>query len=625
MGLFAELRRRNVFRVTAAYLVFAWLLLQVLDVVGPILGLPEAIARYLLFLLVVGIVPVVVVAWAFELTPEGLRREDGPHRAGVTMPRGRHRLDRVIMVGLALAVGVLLFDRFALRDDSGDAGPAAETAARAPGPATPPLAPATQKSVAALPFVAMSNGPDDDYFADGLTEEIINALTQLPDLLVTARTSAFHFKDRNLPVADIAQQLGVAHVLEGSVRRAGERLRVTAQLIRADDGFNLWSETYDRQTADSFAVQADIAEKVAHALNIYLDDALRERMHWVGTRDVEAFIAFQKGIEYYERAHREPNQISLLRQANIHFEQAIGRSPELVDAYQYHSDLYSHILLTRAAGELDGEITEDDIAQAPAALLQDYQRAARHARSAGQRGNAEFDQSLMFGHWRGLDRLGHQNVALPGCDPALWLQLVAPLSSDPQAILDAFRRMAVCDPLRMRPMVHSVGILVWLGRIDEAVDMARQSLSMADHPSLSRHLALGLALRGDTDEAVAMANSVIREEDELLRVRAMLSAVRGDAAAAKRYQVDFLGKYGPNDRETLIMEAAQGNRGEANRLAAAIDARPFGHVVLLQAIYDCLCGAPFDLGAAPEFAGLLVESGLDWPPPRRGAFPLKDW
>jgi hypothetical protein len=122
-----------------------------------------------------------------------------------------------------------------------------------------------------------------------------------------------------------------------------------------------------------------------------------------------------------------------------------------------------------------------------------------------------------------------------------------------------------------------------------------------------------------------MANSVIREEDELLRVRAMLSAVRGDAAAARRYQVDFLGKYGPNDRETLIIEAAQGNRGEANRLAAAIDARPFGHVVLLQAIYDCLCGAPFDLDATPDFAGLLVESGLDWPPPRPGAFPLKDW
>jgi hypothetical protein len=297
----------------------------------------------------------------------------------------------------------------------------------------------------------------------------------------------------------------------------------------------------------------------------------------------------------------------------------------LVDAYQYHSDLFSHVLISEAAGELDGEITQGDIAHAPAALLQDYQRAARHARSASQRANTEFDQSIIFGRWRGLDRLARQTVTLPGCDPAMWLHLVAPLSGDPQAILGAFRRMAVCDPLRSRPMVHDVGIQLWLGRVDAAVDMARQSLSKAEHPSLSRHLALGLALRGDADEAVATANSIIREEDELLRVRAMLAAIRGDAAAAQRHQVDYLGKHGPDDRETLVLEAVRGNRAEANRLAATIDARSFGHIVLLQAVYDCLCGAPFDLNATPTFAALLVESGLDWPPPRPGGFPLKDW
>jgi adenylate cyclase len=625
-GLFHELKRRNVFRVGIAYLVASWLLLQIIDVIGSILGLPDEVARYVLFLLVVGLIPALVFAWAFELTPDGVKREREVKRSDVVRARTGHRLDRAIIVILALAVALLLFDRL-----GPEAGPGAVSAEPAPNGGEEsaalvlPVQAAVDKSVAMLPFAVMSNGPDDDYFADGLTEEIINALAQAPDLLVTARTSAFHFKGQNLPVAEIATQLGVAHVVEGSVRRAGDQLRITAQLIRAADGFHLWSETYDRRTEDTFAVQADIAEKVARALNVYLDDALRERMQWVGTRDVEAFIAYQKGIELYERAHREPNQISLLRQANNFFEQAVEQAPELVDAYQYHSDLYSHILISEASGQLDGEISDSDVEQAPAALKQDYERATRYGRTAGQRSNATYDSSLIFGRWPGLDLLSTETAALPGCEPALWLHLVAPLSSEPEALLGAFLRMATCDPLRSRPMVHTVGIQMWLGQAAEAIGHARQSLARKEHPSLSRHLALALALQGSAEEALATANSIIRNESELLPVKSMLAAIAGDAESAGGYQEAYLGKYGSNDRESLVLEAARGHRGEANRLAAAIDARPFGHVVLLQAIYDCLCGAPFDLDATPGFASLLTESGFAWPPAKPFDFPLKEW
>ncbi len=204
------------------------------------------------------------------------------------------------------------------------------------------------ESVAVLPFIAMSNGPDDDYFADGLTEEIINSLAQLPDLLVTARTSAFHFKGQNLPVSDIAGKLGVDHVVEGSVRRAGEQLRITAQLIRAEDGFHLWSETYDRRTEDTFAVQEDIAEKVALALDIVLDETSRERMRRAGTGNVEAFTEYQKGREQFIRAHDTDNMVSGLRQANVHFEKAITLAPEIPDAYNGINDLHSHILINNA-------------------------------------------------------------------------------------------------------------------------------------------------------------------------------------------------------------------------------------------------------------------------------------
>jgi len=625
MSLFTELKRRNVFRVAIAYLVSSWLLLQVIDVVGPILRLPDEAARYALFLLVVGFIPALVFAWAFELTPEGMKRENRATPSHPELARTGRRLDRAIMVILALAVAVLLFDKLGSEETAKEFSSNPQIEASDDRAPERPSARIPEKSLVVLPFATMSNGPDDDYFADGLTEEIINALTQVPELLVTARSSAFHFRGQNLPVADIAQQLGVAHVVEGSVRRAGDQLRITAQLVRAQDGFHLWSESYDRRTEDTLAVQVDIAEMVARALNVYLDDALRERMKWVGTRNVEAFISFQKGIEFYERAHREPNQISLLRQANVHFEQAIQFEPELIDAYQYHADLYSHVLISGAAGQNDGEITEQDLVRAPAALTRDYASAARYARTNGQRGNAAFDGSMLFGDWRGLDLLSQQNAVLPGCEPALWLHLMAPLSSAPEVLLGSFRDMAACDPLRARPMVHTVGIELWLGRADEAMAQARQSLARTEHPSLARHLVMALAFKGNGDEATATANGIIRNEDELLRVLSILAAIRGDAESATRHQESYLGRYGPDDREALVLEASRGNRNDANRLAAAIDARPFGHVVLLQAVYDCLCGAPFDLDATPAFAALLGESGFSWPPAKPFDFPLKDW
>jgi adenylate cyclase len=154
---------------------------------------------------------------------------------------------------------------------------------------------------------------------------------------------------------------------------------------------------------------------------------------------------------------------------------------------------------------------------------------------------------------------------------------------------------------------------------------ARQSLARTEHPSLSRHLVMALAFKGDGDESTATANGIIRNEDELLRALSILAAIRGDAETATRHQENYLGRYGPDDREALVLEASRGNRNDANRIAAAIDARPFGHVVLLQAIYDCLCGAPFDLDATPGFAALLEDSGLSWPPAKPFDFPLKDW
>ena len=207
-----------------------------------------------------------ILAWAFEITPEGVKRDEEVDRSrSISADTGR-KLNRAVVFLLIVAVGYFAVDKFVLapQSQSDQSTAIAQEAKKPPAVAQTDSAVSSvqSRSVAVLPFVAMSSGEDDGYFADGLTEEILNYLASVPELLVTARTSSFHFKGTDLPIPDIAATLGVANVVEGSVRRAGERVRITAQLIRAADGFHLWSQTYDRTLEDVFAVQEDIAEKI---------------------------------------------------------------------------------------------------------------------------------------------------------------------------------------------------------------------------------------------------------------------------------------------------------------------------------------------------------------------------
>ncbi len=262
MTFFHELKRRNVFRVGVAYLLAAWVLLQIVDLVLDVISAPEWILQVFALAAAIGLPTVLIFAWAFELTPEGLKRESQVDRSSSITPQTGRKLDRAIIVLLVLTVAALLTDRYLNLERRSDESVVEQTVEE-PATGSTPTADqtVTQRSVAVLPFLALSSGADDEYFADGLTEEILNALSQLPELLVTARTSAFHFKGQDLPVQEIAGQLGVRHIVEGSVRRAGERLRVTAQLVRAEDGFHLWSENYDSTAADTIAVQEDIARR----------------------------------------------------------------------------------------------------------------------------------------------------------------------------------------------------------------------------------------------------------------------------------------------------------------------------------------------------------------------------
>jgi serine/threonine-protein kinase len=261
MGLVAELRRRNVIRMAGLYLVGAWLVVQVAGTLLPMFAAPAWVARSVVLLVAIGFLPALAFAWVFELTPDGLRRDaDVPPEQSIA-PQTARRMDRTIIAVLLLALAYFGVDKFGLAPAR---GPPA-TAAQAPA-----IAKASPRSIAVLPFVDMSQGKDQEYFSDGLSEQLLNALAQVPELHVAGRTSSFHFKGRNEDLRVIGRSLNVATVLEGSVARSGDTLRITAQLIDADNGFHLWSQTYDRPYKDIFALQDEIAASVVAALKLKL-------------------------------------------------------------------------------------------------------------------------------------------------------------------------------------------------------------------------------------------------------------------------------------------------------------------------------------------------------------------
>ena len=270
MSFIAELKRRNVFRVGFAYIIVAWLLLQVSDTLIPALHLPEWFNSGVAFVLIIGFPIAMIFAWAFEMTPEGLKKEKDVDRSqSITGTTGK-KLNNAITGILVLALAYFVIDKFVL-----DPGRDAEEIAAAVQSAqqqSPPVIEAsdTDNSIAVLPFVNMSSDPEQEYFSDGLSEELLNLLAKIPELRVAARTSSFSFKDKNLEIPEIAARLKVAHILEGSVRKSGNQIRITAQLIQADSGYHLWSETYDRQLDNIFQIQDEIAVAVVDALKITL-------------------------------------------------------------------------------------------------------------------------------------------------------------------------------------------------------------------------------------------------------------------------------------------------------------------------------------------------------------------
>ncbi len=306
MSFIKELKRRNVIRVAIAYAIAAWLLIEITATTFPILKLPDWSVTLVTVLVLIGFPLALILAWAFELTPEGIKLEKDVDRLqSITHVTGR-KLDFIIITVLVLALGYFAYDKFLLQPESDE------------------VFGGISRSIAVLPFVNMSDDPGNEYFSEGLSEELLNLLVKIPELRVAARTSSFSYKGKDVKIAQIGEELNVTYVLEGSVRKAGNHVRITAQLVKADDGFHVWSETFDRTLDDIFVVQDEIAKAVVDELKINLLGAMPEGR----TTDAEVYSLYLQG-KYFTNLRGEEN----LEKAVAAFKQALAIDPDYAPAW----------------------------------------------------------------------------------------------------------------------------------------------------------------------------------------------------------------------------------------------------------------------------------------------------
>ncbi len=350
MSFIKELRRRNVIRMAGLYLLGAWLVTQVAATLLPVFEAPAWVMKVLVGVLSIGFFFAVVFAWVFELTPAGLKRDQDVLPGESIAPQTARRMDRMLLVVMALALGYLAVDKFVLAPQSASAQASTAQAAGVAATAANSTSAADTRSIAVLPFVNMSSDQEQEYFSDGISEEILNALTKVDGLKVAGRTSSFFFKGKNENLTTIGKTLGVAHVLEGSVRKQGEKVRITAQLIRANDGFHLWSETYDGDLQDVFALQENIARAITGKLQVILQGDQKTRLVNAGTRNPEAYTLYLQASATFNR--RDAQRYS---EAMQQLERATTLDPGFARAYSRLAALYS-VALNADAMDFDASM-----------------------------------------------------------------------------------------------------------------------------------------------------------------------------------------------------------------------------------------------------------------------------
>jgi TolB-like protein len=337
MSLFEELKRRNVFRVSIGYIITAWLLLQVVDLVLENVNAPDWVMQVFMLALAIGFPLAVFFAWAFEMTPDGVKRESEVDRAASVTPQTGRKLDRSIIIVLVIALAWFAWDKFSNPAPGIVPEPIVTDVTQPQKVATQETSStvSSEKSVAVLPFVNMSDDQQNEYFSDGISEELLNVLVRVKGLRVPSRTSSFSFKGSTLKLAEIGQELQVDHILEGSVRKSGDRIRVTAQLVEVNTDTHLWSETYTRELNDIFAVQDEIAQAIVSALKVTLTVNDQTSIQSRPTTNVDAYNKYLLGRHLWNKRSSE----SILASTEP-LSEAVAMDPGFGQAWAALADAY---------------------------------------------------------------------------------------------------------------------------------------------------------------------------------------------------------------------------------------------------------------------------------------------
>ncbi|MBT8085426.1 MAG: hypothetical protein HKN35_07220 [Woeseia sp.] len=510
-----ELRYRNVFRVAAAYLVIGWLIAQVADLATDAFNAPDWIMQLLITALLLGLPVALFLAWAFELTPEGIVRADELPETVAKDPRAGRLLDIIIISTLTVAVLLLGYDKLQR--------------------SAVPVSNADEKSIAVLPFDDYSPGGDQAWFADGLAEEILNSLARTTDLQVASRTSSFAFRDATHDIPTIAASLGVAHILEGSVRRAGDRLRVTAQLIRADDDKHLWSRTFDGTNEDSISIQEEVAFQIANALKTAMNPEELARMLSGGTRSVEAWETYLKGLALdYEVA----SQMDMARMFDVIavFDKAVELDPRFADAHLMLADLWEGQLNpTGTAYSPDGPPYAERKRRYDMAL----EAASKYARSEYTRVEAEMRAA--FFDVRIVDQIVLAK-RMTEIEPTRrsgweWLQYLYMISGNSEGAREA--GLTAWD---LEPDVGESGSVIITNitdaSLDDALRMVDESLNAPNPPPIVLYQSHRVLLEaGQIERAATLVNAYAEQSlDEegtiIMRVRQACAEGQVDQAEA---------------------------------------------------------------------------------------------
>ncbi len=592
----SELKRRNVFRVGAAYAIVTWLIVQVIDIAFPRLALPDWTITLVLVLLLIGFPVAVILAWAFELTPEGVTKTEDAEHDKLAAPRSGQKLNYLIAGALVAALAFIAYQNL---------GPGLD-------PAPAEIA-GIEKSVAVLPFDDLSEGADQTWFADGLTEEILNSLARLPELRVISRTSSFHFRDQDMSLREIAARLDVAHIVEGSVRRSGDRLRVTAQLIRAADDSHIWAETYDASSNDVFSVQEAVAEKIATALDIFLDDAKREAMFAVGTRNVGAWELYSQALRL-EYDWYEPYGIGdKLWRSSALTEKALELDPNFVAARFLHMSAYTHFGM---GDNYDGAPLSLTHEEAQAVILEDLDVAARLVRNPAKRALYLLNRAFYSDDWSqiralvdaldldAIQNIIHETVSSHNVDGLL---SIVGRKQDAFDFLDEGLRRSPYDPSLLW---HISGAAFGIGGPDLAIQYVDQV--PAEFVSVRvRKTMYTLIAAGRAEEALTYAEIYGSSDSRNLSAKALVLAHAGRKAEAREV-LDSIPTNAPDNWiQAWAMDAAGHGEG-AETMYRSIDAMPGGPQVLVGYATTLFGGKFFhDLAWTPNLLARLAELGVE--------------